>query len=124
MLGAPMNAYAKPITTSPDGSYFTPPEELDAAEVTAQHVDAAIEQMIAKNIAGIAEIVNDDPFWKELFSEAVDKVPSWRRLLKDSDQIKAIAQEIADNEAAAQREQSAIDDAFEEEVCHQMFSPE
>lgn len=119
-----MNAYAKQITTGPDGSYFTPPEELDAAEVTPEHLEAALEKVLTKDIGGLNDLVNELTFWKEHFSWWVTNDKKLRKDLFETRFIQEVAQEIADNEAAAKREQSAIDDAFEEETVHAMFSPE
>ena len=120
--------YAAPITTGPDGNYFTPPATPDAAEVTPRHLEAAKSQILDDD----NNLLDDFSEWEsQIFEARTGQYVRMVRVVRDDNttgfsqwreqhnakSILELAQKIADNETAA------INEAFHDE-CPQFFSPE
>jgi hypothetical protein len=110
-----------PYCNCADCNYVDPPE------VTEEHLAKAVDEYAAKKPRDVVNFLDESAWFADHVREIVAKCPKFRKELMASGDVQIAAQQIANNEAAAAREQSLQDEAdaaFEDEICHPMFSPE
>lgn len=91
--------------------------DRDPPEVTDEHREKAIEEMILKDPVSLSDFYNDSAFWKEHISYLADHSKEFRKELMQWNRIEERAQKIANEEAEAAREQSerdAVEAAFDD----------